>query len=256
MILHAEHALCDIRKREVKKGHGWYHKVSVSPQSCISEKELIQTFFAFSNHATYGISHPVSTTIRIESKNCLTTWENSRLTCFKRQHTNTMSGLKYIWPDKPDKPEVTESPIFEADKLIHAAATWANEMHRSLSGIRENTSRYLFWTFLFCMIITSLLLLHTLNSLWYQLAELNTHQSTYKQMWIEEREEMAAHIERDVETRAAMFEQLTRQLSAAVHAQPHGPGQQQQRNWQYPSYQGSTRDEDRRQILQAAMREA
>ncbi|KAH8205785.1 hypothetical protein TruAng_000061 [Truncatella angustata] len=130
-----------------------------------------------------------------------------------------MSGLKYIWPDKPDKPEVTESPIFEADKLIHAAATWANEMHRSL-------------------------------------AELNTHQSTYKQMWIEEREEMAAHIERDVETRAAMFEQLTRQLSAAVHAQPHGPGQQQQRNWQYPSYQGSTRDEDRRQILQAAMREA
>jgi methionine synthase II (cobalamin-independent) len=94
---------------------------------------------------------------------------------------------------------------------------------------------------LVCIIITSVLLLHTLNSLWYQLSELNEHQLTYKQMWVEERTEMAQQLKHDEETRNAMFNMFMRQMRDASKAQQRQQvqshrqrvdGQQQQ---QYPA---------------------
>ncbi|KAF2998736.1 hypothetical protein E8E14_002208 [Neopestalotiopsis sp. 37M] len=127
-----------------------------------------------------------------------------------------MSALSYIWPSKA---EVTNEHVNEASEVIRAATSWANEVHLNLSSIRENTSRYLFWTILVCIIITSVLLLHTLNSLWYQLSELNEHQSTYKQMWVDERTEMAQQLKHDEETRNAMFNMFMRQMRDASKAQ-------------------------------------
>ncbi|KAI4596732.1 hypothetical protein KJ359_005074 [Pestalotiopsis sp. 9143b] len=148
-----------------------------------------------------------------------------------------MDALSYIWPLAP---EVTNEHVNEAsaatNEVIRAATSWANEVHLSLSGIRgnlsgirENTSRYLFWTILVCIIITSVLLLHTLNSLWYQLSELNMHQSTYKDMWIEERSEMVQQLKHEEESRNAMFNMLIRQIREANKTQrqpPHHPTRQ------------------------------
>ncbi|KAK9425440.1 hypothetical protein SUNI508_12974 [Seiridium unicorne] len=147
-----------------------------------------------------------------------------------------MSALNYIWQTKP---VIADEHVNEVGEVARAAAAWANEMHLSLSGIRENTSRYLFWTILLCMITTSILLLHTLNSLWYQLVDLNAHQSEYKQMWLEERAEMAQQLKRDEESRNIMFEKLARQASLAGQAKQVSSHGQAARRQQFAPQQSA-----------------
>ncbi|KAM0820368.1 hypothetical protein AB5N19_06187 [Seiridium cardinale] len=157
-----------------------------------------------------------------------------------------MSALNYIWQTKPD---IANQHVNEAGEVARAAAAWANEMHLSLSGIRENTSRYLFWTILLCMITTSILLLHTLNSLWYQLEDLNAHQSEYKQMWLEERAEMAQQLKRDEESRNIMFEKLARQASLAVQTkQVSSHGQAARRQQFAPQHSAIISDSTRHKL--------
>jgi hypothetical protein len=120
------------------------------------------------------------------------------------------------------------------------ASIQSTNISSQLSGIRENTSRYLFWTIMISFITTTLLLLHTLNALWYKLDELNAHQAEYKDMWVQEREEMAAQIRHEEETRTSMFQQLAAQISVAGQTPPLH--RQQQKGRQQAVYRGQSQD--------------
>ncbi|KAI0129128.1 hypothetical protein BJ170DRAFT_624129 [Xylariales sp. AK1849] len=96
---------------------------------------------------------------------------------------------------------VPEQHPVEAN-LIRAAATWANDVHFSLAGIKHNTSQIFFWTIIACTAVIGILLLYqlqvmvrTLNNLYYQLCDLNDHQANFKELWSREQREMKAQIE-------------------------------------------------------------
>ncbi|KAI1848503.1 hypothetical protein JX266_005809 [Neoarthrinium moseri] len=116
-----------------------------------------------------------------------------------------MTGFGPLWPESSHNVEPLASEVGE---VVKAAAAWANEMQHRLTGIHYNTSQFFFWTMFASIATLGLIMLRTLNSLFYQLQELNAHQATYKDMWVEERQGWHQQIVKDEEARDGLIYQL------------------------------------------------
>ncbi|KAK7967470.1 uncharacterized protein PG986_001747 [Apiospora aurea] len=87
----------------------------------------------------------------------------------------------------------------ETKHIVTAATSWAAEMHNTLAGIRGNTSQVFFWSMFAGLGVAVAATLWTLNRLHDELKELNHHQIVYREMWLDERDQMHRQMEYDEE---------------------------------------------------------
>ncbi|KAK8058764.1 hypothetical protein PG994_009212 [Apiospora phragmitis] len=85
----------------------------------------------------------------------------------------------------------------QTQHIVTAATNWAAEMHSTLAGIQGNTNQLFFWFMFVGLGVAAAVTLWTLNRLRDELQELNHHQVVYRQMWLDERDQMHRQMEYD-----------------------------------------------------------
>lgn len=93
-----------------------------------------------------------------------------------------------------------------------------------LSKIHHNTSQGFFWAMFFVVGGLGVALLSTLNDLLRELKKTNEHQVAYRDMWVDERQEMHDQIRADEQSRKNLFMMLSQQIAAASRGGGGGGG--------------------------------
>ncbi|KAK8034962.1 hypothetical protein PG993_009957 [Apiospora rasikravindrae] len=87
----------------------------------------------------------------------------------------------------------------QTQNIVTAATSWAAEIQNTLVGIQGNTNQVFFWSMFAGLGAAVAATLWTLNRLRDELKELNHHQIVYREMWLDERDQMHRQMEYDEE---------------------------------------------------------